>query len=495
MEHPERTAFTFLGSFLSTVFVLQWWQAVTYPRWLWFSIMLPLPYVLLIGRWRLPILAGLLGIAIAFGSVARETHRMTGQYADAFATGQTVTLRGMIADEPDRRAMETRYTLATKSITFASGLTRSVEGSVLVTDESGWPQLKYGDMIETRGSLTRPGSIESFRYDHYLSRYGIYAVMNRAKVQRISDGHGSPIFSLLYEIKERFELQITRLFHEPHASFLMGLLTGSRRGIPDTLQQAFQTTGLTHIIAISGYNITIILTILGAILFPLPRRIRFLMIVTGICIFTLFVGAGASVVRAAIMGILGLLAVHADRKPNARLLILWAAFFMLLWNPKCLWYDAGFQLSFLATIGLTELSPFITQYMKWMPATFGIRESLAMTLAAQIATAPLILFVFGRLSLIAPIANIFAAPAVPVAMLFGFLATVFSFVSFPLGQIFTLIGWLPLEWIISVAQALQHVPFASVGMTQGIIFLLFCIAIAADIIILTKYRRRSLPSI
>ncbi|OGJ85202.1 hypothetical protein A2529_01930 [Candidatus Peribacteria bacterium RIFOXYD2_FULL_58_15] len=494
MEHPERTAFAFLGSFLSTVFVLQWWQAAIYPRWLWFSIVLSLPYALLMGRWRLPILAGLLGIALAFGSVARETHTRTGQSVDTFATGQTVTLRGTIADEPDRRAMETRYTLAADSITFASGLTRTVEGNVLVTDESGWPQLQYGDMLEVRGTLMRPGRIEGFRYDHYLSRFGIYAVMDRAGVQYLSGGRGSRVFSLLYAIKERFELQITRLFHEPHASFLMGLLTGSRRGIPETLQQAFQTTGLTHLIAISGYNITIILTILGALLFPLPRRIRFLMIAAGICTFTLFVGAGASVVRAAIMGILGLLAVHADRKPHARLLILWTAFFMLIWNPKYLWYDAGFQLSFLATIGLTELSPLITRYMKWIPAAFGIRESLVMTLAAQIATAPLILFVFGRLSLIAPLANILAAPAVPVAMLFGFLATVFSFASLPLGQIFTLIGWLPLQWIISVAQALERLPFASVGTAEGIIFLLLCLTVVADIII-TKRKSRSLPSI
>ena len=309
MRNPEKIAYAFLGSFLTATFLLRWWQNSTYPRWLWIILGLGVLNVLPFKKLGRPILAIILGISLSLVTVARTTHTPTETTVDSFANSKWVTIQGVIKDEPDRRPMQTKYTIAVTNLINASGATIPVTGKTLVTDREGWPEFKYGDEVEVTGKLEKPGKIETFHYDRYLSRYGIYSVIYFAKVKHISSGHGNPLFTALFKIKQKFESQINRLYAEPHASFLAGLLTGSRKGIPDHLLIAFQTTGLTHIIAISGYNITIIISIITGFLFWLPLKWRFAPAVGAIIAFTLFVGASAAVVRASIMGILGLLAL------------------------------------------------------------------------------------------------------------------------------------------------------------------------------------------
>jgi competence protein ComEC len=277
---------------------------------------------------------------------------------------------------------------------------------------------------------------------------------------------GNTLFAFLFSVKERFEAQINRLYAEPYASFMAGLLTGSRKGIPERLLEHFNRTGLTHIIAISGYNITIVITVISGMLFWLPLKWRFVPAVLAIAAFTLFVGASAAVVRAAVMGVLGLLALQVGRQSEVRLTIVWTVTCMLLWNPKYLWYDAGFQLSFLAVLGLTEVSPLLDRAFARIPHVLGMREALQMTIAAQLSAVPLIVLLFGRVSLIAPIANLLVAPFIPPAMLFGFLGTMLSFVWFPLGQLVAYLGWGCLKWIILAAETLSELPYASVDTGQ-----------------------------
>lgn len=237
---------------------------------------------------------------------------------------------------------------------------------------------------------------------------------------------------------------------------MAGLLTGSRRGIPDDVMESFNATGLTHIIAISGYNISIVIALIMGLLIWLPQRIRFYPAVIAIIIFTIFVGASAAVVRAAIMGILGLIALQCGRETSTRLMIAWTGAVMIAWNPKILLYDAGFQLSFLAVIGISELSPLLDRFLYRLPRTFAIKESVQMTLAAQIATAPLILFLFRRLSLVAPLTNLLVAPVIPLAMLLGACATLLSYVNYPLGQLIAYGAWAHLEWIMQVASVFAY---------------------------------------
>lgn len=380
---------------------------------------------------------------------------------EQFVNEKEVTIRGIVIEEPDVRPMQTKYTIEARTI-FLENESINVNGRVLVSFYDGWPEYLYGDEVEISGKLTKPGMIEDFNYANYLSIDEIYVLMDRASMKKISSNNGNIFFAWLYIQKARFELQIARVFPEPHASLLMGLLTGSRRGMPEHLTEDFKRTGLTHIVAISGYNITIIIFLFSYCLFFLPLKWRFVPLTIGITIFTLFVGASASVVRAAIMGILGLIAIQLERPANMRLFILWAAVFMLAWNPKYLLYDAGFQLSFLALIGITELTPLIERKMTFVPKDLGIRTALSATLGAQIATLPLVYVLFQRISLVAPITNLLVAPLLPFAMLFGFLGTVLSFFLFPLGQIIGFIGYIFLHLIILIAKGFSWLPFAAI---------------------------------
>ena len=461
------------------------------------------------------------GAAFSFLRVAHTTHVSAPSSIESYASEgcrehkcPELVLRGFISDEPDRRPMQTRYTVEVSSLDTPSPFrgkgwaTRddtliSVTGRVLVTDFAPWPRHAYGDEVRVRGVLERPGQIvdstlrsnsgsptgspqAEFAYDRYLSRYDIYSVMPRASVETISRGHGYPLLAFLYAIKSRFEAALNRLLPEPHASFMAGLLTGSRRGIPQHLLRDFQATGLTHIIAISGYNISIVIAVITSCLFFLPLRWRFLPSLLAIGAFTLFVGASPSVVRAAIMGGIGLLALQTGRQKHALIAILLTAVLMTAWNPKVLWYDLGFQLSFLSVLGLSLLAPLLAPLCARVPSILGFRESLQMTLAAQLAAVPLIVLAFGQFSLVAPLANLLVAPLIPLAMLFGFLGTIVSFV-FPFaGLLLAYPGWGALELIIRITAFLAAFPHAvlRVSISMGLVILYY-----AGLLLLLSFMR------
>ncbi len=483
-------SYAFLLAFLLTIFVLQWYQQASYPILIWqllgtvglFGIVGSLlPKTRRMGAF---LIAISLGITFAFYSVSRSTHVPSSRTIDWYATGSGVVITGMIADAPDRRAESTKYTVEAQSIKAGSG-SLPVRGQILVTDRTRKPY-RYGDIVTVRGNLDRPGVIDDFHYDQYLSRYGTYAVIYRASLTPEGRNEGWAILRWLYALKINVENRITELYPEPHASLLIGLLTGSRGSLPEDLSEQFKVTGLTHLIAISGFNITMVITVLSMLLFWLPLRWRFVPSVTLIGLFTLFTGASASVVRAAIMGMLGLFATQLGRQQTTRLTILWTVFLMLCWNPKQLWFDAGFQLSFLAFLGITEVVPLLEKPVRIFPETFGIRDTLHQTIAAQVATVPWMLRMFGRLSLIAPVSNLFAPPLVPWAMLFGTLSLGASLLSPLLGRLVALPAYLCLTGIVLATRVLAAVPFASVNAPKaGALFLV----VSYGLIALLAWRR------
>ncbi|MFH1444813.1 MAG: ComEC/Rec2 family competence protein [Candidatus Peregrinibacteria bacterium] len=498
---PSRLAATFLGCFLIATFLLQWWQRATYPVELWITLILFISIAivgLVADETQTPcayLCAILFGISCSLFAVARTTHRASPDTVDWYARGQMVTLYGTIVSEPDRRPPAMRYTLDASLLTISGSIAwKPVSGRVLITDPVGWPERSYGDRISARGRLTLPGTINGFRYDQYLSIAGIRAVMTRSHIETVEEGSGNPIFRALFWLKQHFEARLNRLLPEPHASLAAGLLTGSRRGIPAHLSDSFMRSGLTHIVAISGFNITIVIALISGLLFWLPVTWRLLPAAAAIIAFTVFVGASASVVRAAIMGILGLFAISTGRRANVRLAILWTAFVMLMWNPKHLWYDGSFQLSFAAVIGLSELSPLLKPYLMRLPNLLGMREALEATIAAQLSAMPLGILLFGNLSLISPLANILVAPAIPLAMLITALAALFSFLSFPFGQLIAYGGWAILQWIILIAQWCARVPFASLHLenVSVVIILAYYAALITAIVVHSRKNRATL---
>ncbi len=470
---------TFFLSFLIATAALQWWQMPSYPTEVMIFLLAGILVFLVVGiilKFSNPKNAGIsfllfcvaLSVSIAFLRVSQTTHVTTADSIESIAVERgeedrwkdfpVVTLHGYIVAEPDRRPLKTKYTVRVDS---ASG--SAFHGKILATDHAMYPRHDYGDEVTITGILEKPGQIEDFHYDRFLSRYGVYGVMYRSSVKTISKGHGNKFFAFLFKLKEKFESQINKLYPEPHASFMAGLITGSRRGIPQHLLDDFQATGLTHIIAISGYNIAIVIAVISGAFFFLPLKWRFAPSIFAIVAFTFFVGASPSVVRAAVMGGLGLFALQVGRQKHSLIAILFTAAVMTAWNPKILWYDAGFQLSFLSVLGLSYLAPFLDRIFKCVPKVLGLQESLQMTVAAQLAAVPLIVVLFGHFSIIAPFANIVVAPFIPLSMLFGFAGTVVSFFFEPLGLLIAYLGWGSLEVIIRATKFFAEVPHALVS--------------------------------
>ncbi|MBU1952216.1 ComEC/Rec2 family competence protein, partial [Patescibacteria group bacterium] len=287
-------------------------------------------------------------------------------------------------------------------------------------------------------------------------------------IKIVSNNNGSAILAWLYSIKGGFVQTTNRLLPEPQASFLGGLLLGAKRSIPEGLMEDFNRTGTTHIVAISGYNITIIAVLMLSLCknIGIPRKQAFWVIIIALLFFMLITGAQASVVRAVIMGIVVLIAKQLGRLSRITNALILTAVIMLIINPKILIFDAGFQLSFLATMGLIYLSPLLEKLFTWLPEKFQIKESFLATLSATIFTLPLILFQFGRLSIVALVVNVLILPVIPVSMGLGFGAGLLSSIWLPIGKIFAWAVWLLLSYIIKIVELFSILPFASVEIPE-----------------------------
>jgi len=371
---------------------------------------------------------------------------------------ENIKVHGVIALDPDRRREKVNYVLEVSDI-LVDGTLKNVQGRVLV-QYLLYPEFEYGEQVEVSGTLIEPPEFEGFSYRNYLSLSSVYSIIQNPYIISLKD-QDFTFKGLLFSFKDSFEFQLNKLFPEPSASFEAGLLTGSRKGIPDDLLEAFNITGLTHIIAISGYNISLIIILVSSLFKSSSRKVKVPFVILFIILFTIFVGASAAVVRASIMGIVSVMALWFGRQSKVINALLISAFVMVLWNPMTLLYDVGFQLSFLATLGLILVGNKIVSFVKFLPEKLGIREACAMTLSAQIFALPIILTNFGRFSLISPVANILIVPFIPFAMFFGFIAAILSAVSFNVGFVFAMPAWLMLQVAIFITKLLAGLPMAA----------------------------------
>ncbi len=220
--------------------------------------------------------------------------------------------------------------------------------------------------------------------------------------------------------QEKMLTYVRQNYNEPQASLLNGILIGNTDGMPQRLNQAFQATGTTHIVALSGFNVTIIMALVVSWLIKIVGRRWAWIPALGLLIaFVVMSGASASVVRAAVMAVIVQAGLFIGRPVNVGRLLSYTLLLMAWANPLVVFHDLGCQLSFLATVGLVALSKPVGRALPWVTAKFGLRESLATTLSAIVMTEPLLLWRFGRLSLVAPAVNILVLPLIPLAMAVG----------------------------------------------------------------------------
>jgi len=257
---------------------------------------------------------------------------------------------------------------------------------------------------------------------------------------------------------------INSLVPESQASLLNGILWGIVPKFDQSLYQALIDTGTLHIVALSGTNISILISLAAITTLPLGRKASSIFTLCLIVVFVLLVGPSPSVVRAAIMGSLSLFAVYFGRRSWGMLSLFLTALTMLLFDSSLV-KNISFQLSFLATFGLILAVRRGERYIRGGPLQKLIsllRENLRLTLYAQLFTLPVIFLRFHRVSLISPLANLLVGWTIQPIMVFGLIAAGLGLLWLPLGILPAWMAWVPLTYLISVIQLLAKIPGASV---------------------------------
>lgn len=377
--------------------------------------------------------------------------------------GNQVTVHGILDDEVDAREGSARLTIAVSKV--VSGDREYEVSTQVVALVAPHPPVAYGDSVSVTGTLHLPEAFETdtgrlFNYPGYLAVSGVGYLLHFAYVEEVAPGPFS-VKRSLFALKEKYLDALALALSEPQAALAGGITVGDKRALGGPLLDAFRDSGIIHIVVLSGYNITIIIAFLLGLMLSWSRALR---VGGGVCIIVLFVlmtGATATGVRAGIMAGIALLALVAYRRYDASRALAVAAVAMVLYNPRVLLFDPGFQLSAVATAGLLYVAPYTERRIMFVPNMFGLREIMATTIGTQLAVLPLLLFLMGEISLVAIIANVLVLPVVPLAMLLSFLAALSGAVAASFGVVVGYPAYLLLSWVILVAERSAAVPFAT----------------------------------
>lgn len=447
-----------------------------------------------IKRDRKVFLVSLMIVSIGLGMLRfdlSDAHRGDPLFNDQIEN--TISVLGIVSDEPDLRSDHTNLTVDITEIDTTEGKHPVKTRALVITDR--YPSWNYGDEISIIGKLLLPKNFEQsdtgrpFNYVSYLAKDGIFYQFIRPDISRIGEGKGNIIKRKLLLLKRAFLDRVSRVIPEPESSLLGGLLVGAKQSLGKDLLDDFRTAGVIHIVVLSGYNLTIVAEAIMRFFSFAPRMMGLTLGSISIVLFSITTGAGATVVRASIMALLALLARATGRIYEITLTLLFAGFVMLLYNPKILIFDPSFQLSFLATLGLIHGAPLLEKHLKFLPKTFGLRDIVSATLATQLFVLPLLLYMMGKFSIVSLPVNLLILPFIPLTMLFGFLAGAAGFISMFLSFPFAFIAHLFLWYELKVVEVAAAIPFASIGwlaLSGPVMFFIYSISIALIYVLNTR---------
>jgi len=407
-------------------------------------------------------------------------------------------ISGLVGTEPVEK--DSSLSLQISNIQFPIS-NNQLGGKILLTVPKYYA-VAYGDQVQFNAKLALPSVYDTFDYKGYLARYGVHSIAkNVDEFQIIANYINSNELSLmergtffvvanLIKIKNYFCSTINKTLPEPHAALMLGILLGAKTSLPEWLLKIFQIIGITHIIAISGYNITILAKVADKTLGKIGRRYIFWGVVAMILSFVVMTGASASVVRAGVMGALLVYAGFIGRKSNITNALVFAGTIMILLNPLILKNDIGFQLSFLATLGLVYISPIFEKWLIKIPEFF--RVLLSATLSAQVLTLPILISSFGLVSLISPVSNTIILPFIPVSMFLGFASGLAGMIWLPLGKLIGFFSYIILETIIKLSQLLASIPYASVTLKINNWWVLAVYYLVISVLVLVWHKRNKI---
>jgi competence protein ComEC len=219
--------------------------------------------LLLARRWprARPVLLVLMGLGLGAVRYATAVPLIDAAHIASYNDGESIILTGLVVDEPDVRDRFVNVRVAVASVAVAGGGETAVTGLVLIRAPR-FPVIAYGSRIQASGVLETPPDDPGFSYKAYLARQGIHSLMGRPFVAVLATGQGNPVYQAIFALKGRAQAIIARLIPEPEAALLTGILLGNDNGLPPALAEAFRLTGMTHIIAISGFNISLLIALM-----------------------------------------------------------------------------------------------------------------------------------------------------------------------------------------------------------------------------------------
>lgn len=377
---------------------------------------------------------------------------------------QKIILSGVVIQEPEIKIDRIRLEVKVEELTIDNERV-IVSGKALVTADL-YPKYDYGDKIKIKGKLNSPPVFEGFNYKDYLARKGVYSVLYWPEIELIAQKKGNPVSTLVLSFKEKLRTSVNQNLAPPQSVILEGIILGEEGRMAESLKEKFNITGLRHITAVSGMHITILSAVLMQLLigFGFWRKQAFYLTIILLFLFIVMVGLPSSAVRAGIMGGFFLFSQKIGRKNSAGRTIIFAAAIILIFNPLLLRFDVGFQLSFLAVAGIIYLNPIFLNWFKIIPEKefLNLRSIISMTLAAQIFTLPILVYNFGRISLVGLLANILILPFISLLTGMGFLFGLMGIIFQPLARILSWFCWLFLTYILKVTDFLSSLSFSSI---------------------------------
>jgi len=334
-------------------------------------------------------------------------------------------------------------------------------GKILVYS-SLYPEYQLGQKLFITAKVSKPEAFvseltgRSFAYDKYLAKDNILALCPQAKIKII--GQQKAWWQSLAASKQYFLNNLNLNLVEPASSFTKAIVLDARRELPVDINPSFSYTGLTHIISISGLHMVIIIYFWQILLqfLGLRRQYIFWVLVLTLFVYLYLLGFISPALRSTAMILLVLLGPMIGRPAISAYSLLFLADIFVLINPYILLYDLGFQLSFLATLGLIWYTAWWQKRLIKITNFLKIREVLAVTLAAQTFTWPLVLYYFGIFSVVAPLANFLVLPLFPPILILALLLAIFGthlhFLSWPLLLLVKIMFYL-VEYLASLPYA------------------------------------------
>ncbi len=317
-------------------------------------------------------------------------------------------------------------------------------------------------IIKFESFISKFENFNWFNYQKYNLSKNIYLKSFVYSYEDIWKNEINVIYKNIYKLREHLIETINNIYTKNEAAFLSWILLWARENLQKELKENFNNSWLTHLIAVSWFNITIIIIFFSYIIKSINPTIRILIMASLIIVFTILAWAWASIIRAAIMWIIWFFIVTNWRKWDTLVILIITLCLMITYSPLSLNYDVSLQLSFLAVVWIIYFQKVIENFFNFLPNIFEIKTAFSLTLSAMTLTLPIMLFNFWQISIISPLSNILVIWTIPLSMLFWSLSIIFYQVNDFIWVCIWYISWVLLRWDIFIVNYLGSSKFSNI---------------------------------